>query len=162
MEFIYEDGDMEIKFLYSAKDFVATYDSAFGEMKYSLHMMLMCPMTYTEKTLRERHCKSVAEEFRKLEKKMSENKDFIEEKKKELNEQLGFLNAKKEELRQIRREMKKEFKEGRVNGREYESICKEVKDIDFAIWKAKSDFFHAQSSETGADLRLLKDFSEEV
>lgn len=160
MEFIYEDGGMKIEFLYSAKDFVATYDSAFGKMEYSLHMMLMCPMTYSEKMLRERHCKTVAEEFRKLEKLLSDNSEYIDRKKRELGEKLKLLNARKEELKQKRQKMKKEFKEGRIAGREYEGVCKEVKDVDFDIWKTKSDFLHDVSSETGADLRLLKNFIE--
>lgn len=84
MEFIYEDDGMKIEFLYSAKDFVATYDSAFGKMEYSLHMMLMCPMTYSEKMLGERHCKTVAEEFRKLEIVLSDKSDYINRKKREL------------------------------------------------------------------------------
>lgn len=41
MTFEYEYNGMKITFTYSAKDYVATYDSPYCELKFYRHMMYM-------------------------------------------------------------------------------------------------------------------------
>lgn len=158
MEFIYESKGIKINVEYSLKDFIATYDSPFGQMEYGLHIMYICPKTYSEKMLREDYCDLIVEKFIEIEKFLTENSNYIEEKKRELSEKLEGLNEKKELLMQIRRETKKKFKAGQIPVTEHQKACKDVENIKSEIRETKSNFIQEMEDETGVELRCWKFF----
>ena len=157
MTFNYEHNGLIIVFDYSAKDFVARCKTDFGELKYYLHMMFMCPMIYTEENIRNRYCQKIAIDFEKIIDLMKKQPNFIENAKREMEKELAHLQKELEQLRQNKSELKKIFKNGEISEIDYKQICKQLKDKDFEIYKARREFFRKLQSNSGIDLSGIKD-----
>ncbi|MBQ1662097.1 MAG: hypothetical protein II054_06320, partial [Treponema sp.] len=154
--FEYEYNGMKISFTYSAKDFVATYDTPFGQLVEQRHMMYMIPMVFSEEFLRKERCMEVAVSFEKTIQFLDGHPDFIPNAKQNLEKLLAPCEAELKELGQKKIEMKRLFKQGQILEKEYKTVLEQRKEMEFKIHRIKLDFYWKLEKDTGTDLSGIR------
>ena len=137
------DG-MELLVQWWAKDFCISYASKYGQMKYGLHIMYMIPKVYDEKEIRNL-VKSTAELFKYCENWLDDSQNM--EKATLLVNQVEILKndifLQKQKMAEEKSALKKSFKAGEFNEKEYQKKLKILNDrkweLDKNIEKSERD-----------------------
>ncbi|MBP5444003.1 MAG: hypothetical protein J6Y60_12265 [Treponema sp.] len=156
MTFEYEYNGMKITFTYSAKDYVATYDSQYCELKGYRHMMYMAPLVFSEDFLRKKCCMDIAVCFEKIIQFLGDHPDFIQNAKQELEKLIAPYEVELAELRQKKMEMKKLFKHGKISEKEYKSVIEQLREMELKIHRTKFNFYRQLEEEYEIDLEGIK------
>ena len=111
--------NMTLKARWGKKDFGVFYDWNGIILHWGLHIMYMCPKVYCEEDIKN-FCQESFECFKEAVDILEARNDFFKAKQKEYEKEYAERTAAIEEINKKKRELKRQFKQGQIEEREFQ------------------------------------------
>lgn len=142
---ITQDG-MTFEVLWGAKDFSVKSNINGIQLLECHHMMFMCPLTYTEKSVK-KECKKMIPDFINAAKIITENKKFFDEKTEYLNELKIQHNKRIEEFHSKRKVLKEQFDNKAITQTDYQEQLGVLQNLKIEYSRKANSFMHNAAKE---------------